>query len=96
MPMGMSKIARCDATDCSYNMNSKCHTMAITVGNSECAFCDTYTKISEKGGAGDVIGGVGACRESDCKHNKSLECNAGSIDVGLHAGHADCVTYKKK
>lgn len=70
--------------------------MAITVGDAECPFCDTYTKMAQKGGAPDIIGGVGACRENDCKFNQSLECQAGSIRVGLHSGHADCMTYSKR
>lgn len=96
MAQSMSKISGCDVTDCSYNMNNQCHTMAITVGNSECAYCDTYTKMNRKGGSSEIIGGVGACRESDCSYNESLECNAGSIRVGMHSGHADCTTYKKR
>lgn len=96
MPLAMSKITGCEARDCSYNMNGQCHTIAITVGDEGCAMCDTYTKYENKGGASDVIGAVGACREADCLYNQSLECNAGSIKVGMHSGHADCVTYTRK
>ena len=95
MPMGMSKVSRCDVVDCAYNLNNECHTLAITVGDQGCAKCDTYTKFGQKGGDKETVGGVGASRESDCKYNKSLECGAGNINVGLHGGHADCVTYKK-
>ena len=70
--------------------------MAITVGDSECAFCDTFTKASMKGGDPAVTGGVGACKASSCKYNKSLECAAGSIHVSVHSGHADCATYSMK
>lgn len=85
MALSMSKISGCDVTDCSYNMDKQCRTMAITVGDSSCAMCDTYTKMSQKGGSPDIIGGVGACKESDCKFNQSLECSAGSIHVASTA-----------
>lgn len=96
MALSMSKISACEVTDCSYNIDKQCHTMAITVGDGGCAMCDTYTKMGQKGGSTDIIGGVGACREGDCKFNQSLECNAGSIRVGLHSGHADCITYSRR
>ena len=96
MPMTMSKIDGCDVIDCAYNMDRQCHTPAITVGDGKCAMCDTYTKADRKGGASDVIGGVGACRDSDCIHNLALECNAGNIHVGFHQNHADCETYTRR
>ena len=96
MPMTMPKVLDCEVTDCAYNRNKECHTMAITVGAHECPFCDTFYKSAQKGGAPDMMGGVGACRESDCRFNKSLECTASGIHIGLHEGHADCKTFSPK
>ncbi|RJQ18089.1 MAG: DUF1540 domain-containing protein [Nitrospiraceae bacterium] len=94
--MSMPKISACEVADCSYNADKKCHTLAITVGDSSCAMCDTFTKASKKGGDPSTIGGVGACRSDNCRFNTSLECTAGSILVGLHSGHADCKTFASK
>ncbi len=93
MAMSMSKISDCEVTDCSYNQDKKCHTMAITVGDSKCALCDTYVQAKMKGGEQSTIGGVGACKADSCKYNKDLECNAGMIHVGFHQNHAECTTY---
>jgi len=91
--MSMSKISMCEMTTCSYNMDQKCHTMAITVGNGACAACDTFTSMPMKGGAADMVGGVGACRRDACRHNSNLECVAGMVAIGMHSGHADCKTF---
>lgn len=93
MAIRMPIISNCEVTECSYNKDKMCHTLAITVGDSTCAMCDTFTKMNTKGGDGDVTGGVGACRADSCTFNQSLECTAGSILVGLHSNHADCKTY---
>ncbi len=96
MPMTMPKITGCDASDCAYNIDKKCHALAITVGDSGCAMCDTFIKSGIQGGAPDMTGAVGACKASTCRFNKSLECTAGSIIVGLHSTHADCKTFAAK
>jgi len=67
--------------------------MAITVGNGACAACDTFTSMPMKGGAADMVGGVGACRRDACRHNSNLECVAGMVAIGMHSGHADCKTF---
>lgn len=93
----MSKIASCDVTECSYNRHNSCHTMAITVGGpDECPQCDTYVRNSGKGGVQDMKGGVGACKMTDCSHNTELECTAGTIMVGKHNSHPDCMTYSAR
>ena len=96
MPMQMPNVLDCSATECSYNTNKACHAAAITVGDSNCAMCDTYFKSSQKGGVQDLTGSVGACKENDCKFNNSLECQASGIHVANHMGHADCATYSRK
>jgi hypothetical protein len=96
MAVQIPKVLDCEVTDCSYNTNKTCHAAAITVGDSGCAMCDTYFKFSEKGGAMDITGSVGACKENDCGYNKSLGCSAPGIHVSNHMGHADCATYTKR
>ncbi|WP_239077545.1 DUF1540 domain-containing protein [Geobacter sp. SVR] len=91
----MPTISACEVTDCAYNANRQCHTMAVTVGGPEtCARCDTYLHASPKGGVSDMTGGVGACKVKDCSFNSSFECSAPSIKVSQHQGHADCTTFK--
>ena len=93
--MEMVKIVDCSVTECAYNSNKECHTLAITVG-SNCPMCETYTSAKSKGGMDDVTGGVGACRMSDFRYNNMLECNASGIHVSKHSGHADCDTFEVK
>lgn len=95
MPISMPKILSCSVTECAYNINSECHTLAITVGDGNHAECDTFYRFKSKGGA-DMVGGVGACKAYECVYNKSLECNAPGINVGHHSGHADCQTFTRK
>ncbi len=96
MAFSMSIISTCDVTECSYNRDNTCHTPAITVGDGGCPMCDTYAVMSQKGGSSEVSGGVGACRSFDCKYNTSLECAAGTVHIGKHEGHADCMTYVRR
>lgn len=92
----MPKIMGCTASDCAYNKNNECHTMAITVGDGRHPACDTYYKALNKGGSPDITGSVGACKVDICKFNKALECSASGINVGSHSGHADCKTFSPR
>jgi len=92
----MAKILDCIMTDCSYNRNKMCHTMAITVGGGNCPMCDTYVSISTKGGLLDSLGGVGSCKVQECEFNNSLECRAEGIHVKMHSNHAECATFRAK
>ncbi len=96
MAMTMSRITDCEVIECSYNKDRKCHTPAITVGDTSCPMCDTFTRQDQKGGDPQILGGVGACRADDCKFNESLECRANGISVGMHSNHADCKTYSTR
>ncbi len=96
MPIEAPKVLDCEVSECSYNTNKQCHALAITVGDAECPMCDTYVKSSQKGGAMNMTGSVGACKESDCKFNESLECAAPGIHVSSHKGHADCSTFARR
>lgn len=88
----MPKIVKCEAVDCSYNINKQCHTLGITVGDDE-PNCDTYYHAEKRGGFKDIIGGVGACKVSACMYNQQLECTAEGISVTMSAGHPDCSTF---
>lgn len=96
MAVKMPEVKTCTVGECSYNANSKCHAIAITVGHSSHACCDTFFKTSHKGGLKSVNGGVGACRQENCRFNKDLECSATAIMVGLPEGHADCMTFQAR
>ena len=39
--MEMSKVSSCDIAECAYNMDSMCHAMGITIGDTVHPRCDT-------------------------------------------------------
>ncbi|HBG04080.1 MAG: hypothetical protein A2075_08905 [Geobacteraceae bacterium GWC2_58_44] len=94
----MVKISKCDVTDCSYNKNNQCHTLAITVGGPQdpTPCCDTYIHSNQKGGMPDIQGGVGACKVENCNFNQSLECSAPSVQVGMKGSNPDCLTFQPR
>lgn len=95
--MDMPKVSKCDVQECAYNANSKCHALAITVGDGTHPRCDTFTTASSHGGDKAAVGKVGACKVELCEFNKSLECTARSIQVAHHMGTcADCQTFEPK
>jgi len=98
MEKEMVKISSCDVTDCAYNKNNACHTLAITVGgpNDPSPCCDTYLHANQKGGMMDVQAGVGACKVDKCSYNTALECSAPSVKVGMHGSNPDCLTFKPR
>lgn len=91
--MEMPKVIECDATECAYNQERKCHALAITVGDHGTPRCDTFWRAPNKGGDLNIIGGVGACRASQCRYNRSLECTASGIRVGRAGDEVDCLTF---
>ncbi len=93
--MEMSKILDCDALDCVYNKDKKCHTLAVNIGDTE-PMCDTFLHSNKKAGYDDVIGGIGSCKTGSCSYNKSLECTANGIHMHKTGSHVDCTTYKLK
>ncbi|MCY9783342.1 DUF1540 domain-containing protein [Nocardiopsis sp. EMB25] len=86
-------VNSCSADACAYNTDHNCHALAITVGESEHAQCDTYVNIPAQGGDPVSTGHVGACKMSDCQHNVRLECQAPGIAVGYVSNQVDCLTY---
>lgn len=92
--MKMPKVTACDITQCAYNLERKCHALAITVGDGAHPQCDTFCPSSTKGGDAKAIAGVGACKVSQCQHNKNLECQAQGIQIGYMQNEVDCLTFK--
>jgi hypothetical protein len=95
MARQMPKVIDCEATECIYNKDKKCHTLAITVGDEE-PCCDTFYSMSSKGGFQEVNSGVGACKVADCEYNNSFECTASGIHVVMNVDHPDCGTFEPK
>ncbi len=92
--MDMPKITDCKVPECSYNRDSQCHAIAITIGDNSVAHCDTFSRLGLKGGIEGLTGGVGACKMISCKFNRDLECSASSgIVVSNKNGHAECMSY---
>lgn len=93
--MDMPKVAECDVTECAYNTGTKCHALAITVGDDVHPMCDTFFRAHRHGGDPSPAGKVGACKVEACKYNDDYECSAPAIQVA-HSddGCADCQTYE--
>lgn len=91
--MDMPAITACSVDSCAYNRDGGCHALAITVGDSIHAHCDTYFSADRKGGDPFAAGHVGACKMADCTHNVDFECQAPGISVGFQQDLADCLTY---
>jgi hypothetical protein len=91
----MPQVSACGATECAYNRESKCHALAITVGDRNEPHCDTMVSAPEHVSRKESAG-VGACKVSSCRHNQELECNAPAIRVGLKADSVDCLTFEAR
>ena len=92
--MEMSKVMKCEVSDCAYNMDNCCHAMAITIGDSTNPRCDTFCKSSMKCGDTSCLG-VGACKVSSCTYNNNLECCcAQGISIGYKEQEPDCLTFQ--
>ncbi|GAA0848686.1 DUF1540 domain-containing protein [Streptosporangium amethystogenes subsp. fukuiense] len=91
--MKMPAVNECQVDACAYNAEHICHALAITVGNSHHAECETFFKVDVKGGDPAATGRVGACKMSDCQHNVQYECQASGIVVGYAQKDIDCLTY---
>ncbi len=92
MTIKMSPVQECTATDCVYNHDGKCRTMAINVGDIDPA-CDTYMSAKSKSGMEHVIGGVGSCKVAKCVHNQELECKAEAIRISRGNDGILCRTF---
>ena len=93
--MKTAKVKNCEVSECAYNLDSKCHALAITVGGDALhPKCDTFCKSSVKGGNLKKSASVGACKVTECIFNGSLECQASQITVGYRQNEIDCLTFK--
>ena len=91
--MNMCKVAKCEVNDCAYNQDNRCHTMAVTIGDSTNPRCDTFCQESMQGGESSCTASVGACKVSCCTYNSGLECQAPEICVGYMGDDPDCLTF---
>lgn len=95
--MNMSHIEKCDASECAYNSEALCRTLAVTIGDpGGCPDCDTFFMSESKGGSREASAGVGACKMASCRYNAQLECNAPSVSVGHADAHIHCLTFSQK
>ncbi len=92
--MEMCKVMECQVSDCAYNMDNCCCTMAITVGDLQNPRCDTFCQSASNGGDTNCVAGVGACKVSSCTYNDCLECSAPGISVGYREQEPDCLTFQ--
>ena len=90
--MEMTKVSKCEVSDCAYNVGNACHAIAITVGDPANPKCDTFFQSMLKGGDCDSVAGVGACKVSSCLFNSSFECQSPGISVGYGEMNPDCLT----
>lgn len=88
-------VDACEATQCAYNGDGRCHARAITIGDGAHPACDTFFP-AEAHASSDAPGGVAACKITACRYNEDLACGASAIQVGRHEGHADCVTFSPR
>jgi hypothetical protein len=93
MTIDMPMVAQCNATDCAYNLEKKCHARAITVGDGVHPGCDTYFMSSGHVHEKKRMAGIGACKVSQCRNNTDLECMADSINVGRSGNDITCMTF---
>ena len=91
--MDMPVVNQCAVEDCAYNQDHTCHALAITVGDTVNARCDTFFSSTAKGGDPSSTGRVGACKVAACRHNVQFECGAPGITVGYQQSEVDCLTF---
>ena len=94
--MNVSKVSKCEVTDCAYNTEHGCHTPAITVGDEANPRCDTFCKSTMHGGEMSCHATVGACKVAACSHNSELECQAPQICVDYQGQEPMCTTFKAR
>ena len=75
-----SIVKACKVESCSFNRNSRCHALAITIGDGSRPRCDTFVQEKAEGGI-ETETVVGACKVASCGHNKNLICKANFIDI---------------
>lgn len=84
-------VMTCLAEKCSWNCEDQCCASSIVVGD-EHPQCDMYTTAPEK--PADTMASVTDCHVHGCHFNRDMKCGATGITLGVHSGHADCLTYR--
>ncbi len=91
----MADVSECSCSECAYNKDLSCHTMAITIGDGDNPLCDTFFKSAAHGGVKGTAG-VGACKVSACRHNENFECAASQIQIGTARNGSSCMTFSAR
>ncbi len=91
----MPKVETCDATDCAYNVEGVCHTMAINVAGPT-PTCNTYTPGESKAGIEFIVAGVGSCSMKDCVYNEHLECTQENVHIAGKGDQTLCNSYTQR
>ena len=94
MTINMPFVDTCTISQCAYNKDDKCHARAITIGNGTHPGCDTSYLGAPFHTRANSMAGVGACKVAKCNLNNDLECIADNIDVGMHEGTIQCMSYQ--
>lgn len=84
-------VMTCLAEECSFNCSEECCAPAIEVGDDH-PRCDTYT--TDEVTVAEKASNVQDCKVMDCHFNSSMDCTAAGVTLGMHADHADCMTYR--
>lgn len=86
-----SHVLTCLAEDCSWNCRDECCAPSVEIGDDH-PKCDTFTTgmVIPK----EDMAPVQDCKVSDCHFNTAMACGAAGITMGVHGGHADCMTYR--
>jgi hypothetical protein len=88
-------ILDCQALDCSYNHDGRCHTLGINIGSPD-PLCNTFVDAGIMGGSLEPCAKVGACKEINCAHNESLECMYDGIRVMFRDRRPACASYQRR
>ena len=91
----LTDVSTCDATNCTYNDNHRCHAPAITIGRDALPTCVTFMPDAQHF-TPRPIAGVGACKISACVYNRNRSCHAQAIDVALKESAPTCITFRPR
>jgi len=92
--MDMVRVKSCDASECNYNADEKCHAIAISIGVGRQPVCDNFLKIGEKMGISEIDGIIGACSVENCQFNRMLECGAEEVLLKKNSVHVECYSFR--
>ena len=90
-----SIVQTCKVDGCSFNSHSRCHALAVTIGDGNNPRCDTFVQQGSDGGM-ETSTRVGACKVAGCVNNKKLVCKANFIDIAFNDNHPCCKNYQSR